>query len=331
MSLKGLLNRGACSEGVVKTVFRQLVRDNPVKVPLIFDGLDEFKHLQSCTENSVAAKIPVSALYLKILQNKLLRGATVLTTSRPNIIFQFPYFDRIARIQECDEKVYKWVDNCCKGAKDNAIETAVKEYIGASSHLLSSCRIPVFCYIVCDFLRSVIMRNNSNGVRLTDVYQRALKFFVFMHHPDCKGKPFTPWQSYSDSDEETLSDLGLLAEKGIEEGRHIFRSEEIEIGTRNCCLLEAIAGENGKREFSFLHPAFQDFRASRKMVRMEPAALKTRVKRYLQSEEESWFLILQFLLGLLHGQPNEAVEGYVECLQESLLSTPTQVNGKLIK
>lgn len=104
MSLKGLLNRGACSEGVVKTVFRQLVRDNPVKVPLIFDGLDEFKHLQSCIENSVAAKIPVSALYLKILQNKLLRGATVLTTSRPNIIFQFPYFDRIAAFRNAMRK-----------------------------------------------------------------------------------------------------------------------------------------------------------------------------------------------------------------------------------
>lgn len=125
--------------------------------------------------------------------------------------------------------------------------------------------------------------------------------------------PFTPWQSYSDSVEETLCDLGLLAEKGIGEERHIFRSEEFEIETRNCCLLEAIAGENGKRQ----------------NVRMEPAALKTRVKRYLQSEKESWFLILQFLLGLLHGQPNEAVEGYVECLKESLLSTPAQVNGKM--
>ena len=68
MSLKGLLNRGACSEGIVETVFRQLV-DNPVKVLLIFDGLNEFKHLQSWTENneagyenSVTAKIPVSAL-----------------------------------------------------------------------------------------------------------------------------------------------------------------------------------------------------------------------------------------------------------------------------
>lgn len=68
MSRKGLLNRGACSEGIVETVFRQLV-DNPVKVLLIFDGLNEFKHLQSCTENneagyenSVTAKIPVSAL-----------------------------------------------------------------------------------------------------------------------------------------------------------------------------------------------------------------------------------------------------------------------------
>ena len=142
MSLKDSLNRGACSEGVVETDFRQLVRDNPVKVLLIFDGLDEFKHLQSCTENnevgyenSLTAKIPVSALYLKILQNKLPRGATVLTTSRPNIISQFPCLDRIARLQEfTDEKVVKWVDNYCKGAKDNAIATAVKEYIGASSH-----------------------------------------------------------------------------------------------------------------------------------------------------------------------------------------------------
>ena len=221
--------------------------------------MDEFKHLQSCTENneadyenSVTAKIPVSALYLKILQNKLLRRATVLTTSRPNIIFQFPYFARIARIQEFTvEKVYKWMDNYCKGAKDNVIATAVKEYIGASSHLLSLCRIPVFCYIACDSLRSVIMRNNSNGVTLTDVCQRALKFLVFMHHPDYKGKPFTPWQSYSDSVEETLSDLGLPAEKGIEEGRHIFRSEEIEIGTRNCCLLEAIAGEMASESSAF--------------------------------------------------------------------------------
>ena len=335
MSLKGLLNRGACSDDIVEQVFQHLV-DNPARILLIFDGLDEFKQRDNLIEsneagfpNSLALEMPVLALYLKLLTNKLLPGATVLTTCRPNVVVQGSYFDRIVHIEEfTDEKVYKWVGISCSETEDSNVAMAVKEYVSSTPHLLSLCRIPVFCYIVCHFLMSLIIQGNLDCVRLTDVYQRALNVFIFMHHPDYKGKPFTPTHPFSNSVEKTLATLGSLAKKGILEDRREFRCEEIDDGMRDCSLLKKIPQRNGEECFIFIHSTLQDFLAARKIVKMPSKVLERRVSRNLQAEKENWFLVLQFILGLLQGQSyRTVVNTFIDYLKKSLLSSST--NGKM--
>ncbi|KAJ7370191.1 NLR, CARD domain containing 5 [Desmophyllum pertusum] len=71
ISLKQLLSLR--SEGSIDNEVFQDMLDNPEKVLLVFDGLDEFKHHESCLEderaqggNSATEEMPFSALYVKL-------------------------------------------------------------------------------------------------------------------------------------------------------------------------------------------------------------------------------------------------------------------------
>ena len=68
----------------------QYILDNSEKVVIVFDGLDEFKYHSHCQDDerpygkNGTKQMPLSALYVKLMTGKLLPGATILTTSRPD-------------------------------------------------------------------------------------------------------------------------------------------------------------------------------------------------------------------------------------------------------
>ena len=150
MSLRELLNRGVPSEGIIEDVFPQLLA-HPERILLVFDGFDDLKDCESCTENreagfenSSTAEIPLSALFLKLLQNKLLRGATLLTTSRSDAITSYvaSLFERTVEIKDfTEENVHQYVDNYYT---DSSEAIRIKEEISSDSDLLSLSCMPVF-------------------------------------------------------------------------------------------------------------------------------------------------------------------------------------------
>ena len=95
LSLRELLTRSAYSprRELDEQVWNYIL-ENPQKVLLIFDGIDEFKfHSEISAEddesqftNSEDEKKPLSALYAKLTTGKLLNGAAVITTTRPTAL-----------------------------------------------------------------------------------------------------------------------------------------------------------------------------------------------------------------------------------------------------
>jgi len=339
ISFRQLLNRTAYSAGQRDDQVFQELLDNPEEILLVFDGFDEFKDHDSCTTNEAARfgngpseKMPLSALYVKLLQGKLLPGATVLTSCRPTVLgsVEVPLFDRTVEIMGfTEEKVQKYVNNYCEG--DSATATQIWEHIYSNLNLLSLCYIPVNCRILCFFLKALIKLCALGSeivtlpTRLTEVYQGALRLFIFTHHPEFRDKPFRGNERFSDSVEKTLTELGSLARKGIAEGRLIFDSEEVS-GMIHCGLLNQLPDSRlspveFKQRFCFIHLTLQEFLAAREITKMEPDDLKEFITS--NTEDPKWHLVIQFVAGLLHGQQhNDAVSSFVKCLHDSSLSNP---------
>lgn len=336
ISLWQLFNRAACMDGPVDHGLFQELLDNPETILLVFDGLDEFRDQGSCTANEAARfgnspteEMPVSALFVKLLQGKLLPDVTVVTSCRPTALesVEVSHFERTVEIMGfTEEKAYKYVNKYCQG--DGHTAARIWEHLSSNLHLLSLCYIPVNCRIFCYFLKELIKPSPPDAgsvilpTRLTDVYLGALRLFVFSHHPEFRDKPFRGNESFSDSVEKTLTDLGSLARRGIEEGRLIFDKEEV-AGMTNCGLLTQLPDARlspveFKQRFSFIHLTLQEFLAAREISKMDPAELKIFITS--NAEDPKWQLVIQFVAGLIHGKKMEAIEGIVSCLHDSLLS-----------
>ena len=338
ISLRQLLNRTAYSIGHKDDQVFQEMLDHPEQILLVFDGLDEFKDHDSCRTNEAARfgnspseEMPLSALYVKLLQGKLLPEATLLTSCRPTVLgsVEVPLFDRTVEIMGfTEEKVEKYVSNYCEG--DSATATRIWEHIYSNLNLLSLCYIPVNCRILCYFLKELIKLCALGSeivtlpTRLTEVYQGALRLFIFKHHPEFRDKPFRGNERFSDSVEKTLTELGSLARKGIAEGRLLFDSEEVS-GMIHCGLLNQLPDSRlspveFKQRFCFIHLTLQEFLAAREIAKMDPDDLKEFITS--NTEDPKWHLVIQFVAGLLQDQQNDAVSSFVKCFHDSSLSNP---------
>ena len=358
--------------------------DNPEKVLLLFDGLDEFKHHENCLEeeqaqgrNNATEAIPFSALYVKLVKGIYLPGATVLTTCRPNVeqsIARLEFDRRVEIVGFTPEKVEQYVhkflkcpcskhsvcsgelvqrksgkktgelfnfhsppeiDNLDQADKFCTYNTVpvgrIWEHISSNLELLSLCYIPVNSFIVCSFLEKLItlddqnLENSALPTTSTEVYDGALRMFIFKHLPEFKGKLLTKEYlmgnaAFSDSIEETLTQVGSLVKTGIEERRLVFDSTEVR-GMENCGLLNRMPDSEitwlqFRSHFCFIHLTFQELLAAREMTKMSLSDLSHFIA--LKVSDPKWHMVIQFVAGLLCGQENEAVNSFVNLLHDSL-------------
>ncbi len=337
ISLKQLVSL-LCPEGSIDDEVFQYMLDNPEKVLLIFDGLDEFKHHENCLEdeqaqggNSSTETMPFSALYVKLVKGNQLPEATVVTTCRPNVVQSVAglQFDRQVEIMGfTPEKVEEYVHKFC--ANDTATVNRIWGHISSNLELLSLCYIPVNSFIVCSLLEKLItLHKQETAITLpttsTQVYEGALRLFIFKHHPEFKGKPLTKDYlmgnvGFTDSIEKTLSQAGSLAKTGIEERRLVFDSMEVQaIG--NCGLFNhmpesEISPFRFNSHFCFIHLTLQELLAAREIAKMDPSNLSDFIAS--NASDPKWHMVIQFVAGLLRGQENKAVNIFVNLLCDSL-------------
>ena len=336
ISLKQLLSR-LYSEGSMDSEVLQHILDNPERVLFVFDGLDEFKYHERILEderahagNSATEEMPFSALYVKLMKGKQLSGATILTTCRPNVVQSVAHlpFDRKVEIMGfTPEKVHKYVLKFC--AHDPETVNRIWGHISSNLELLSLCYIPVNSYIICSFLEKLIKLQQHSGNTLpataTDIYEGALRLFIFNHHPEFKRKLLTKQYllgnvSFPDQVEETLNHVGALAKTGIQERRLMFDSVEVK-GIEDCGLFNRmpdceVLPFKLKSQFCFIHLTLQEFLAAKEIVKMDSGDISNFI--LTNASDPKWHLVIQFVAGLLRGQTHEAVTSFVSLLCDSL-------------
>ena len=323
LSLRDLLTRAETVECLDDSVW-ELVQNEPTKVLLIFDGLDEFSRKENILaqedyKNNVEEKMPVSVLYKKLTAGQLLRGASILTTTRPKALEYVARikFERTVEIRGFTSKnVEDYVEKFsrdCTGAKDK-----IWEHIKSNTILFSLCYIPVNCFLICHCLLQIFLSGSSSQLptKITDIYKMTVKMVFFNHNREKwslnkletlkETHMYEPFENFPEELKEFFNRLGKIALKGIKEGTLLFASSEVS-GLEDCGLLHKLPNLQPKRplndppksQFCFTHLTVQEFFAAKHLVGTE-CQTKGEIERFVRRH-----MVLQFVAGLLKGSSSD--------------------------
>ena len=317
ISLKKFLHFGTrnLSEECFEQIYKEITNE-PKKAILIFDGLDEFRgDTLNCLEqsrntpNDLNSRMAAINLCIKLISGDLLKGATVLVTSRPTAedFYSKLQFDRNVEIIGFTRgKIEEYVKKFCENNKTSEIAPQIWNHIQSSSELSNLCYIPVNCFIVCVTLSDCFINLRSTlPTTLTELYQTAINYCEKYHHRINDGDPIK---------KETLGKLQDMAFHGMENDQLVFDEESFDEQIRNSGLVNSLSNPIFplKTQFCFIHLTMQEFLAAKHATEtFSPAELKKFISDHVRSGK--WHLVLQFIAGLL-GKRIKMEKEYKECL-----------------
>ena len=325
LSLHELLAHAETVQRLDDSVF-EFVQNEPTKVLLIFDGLDEYSRKKDINarkdgltyKNNVEERMPLSVLYNKLAAGKLLRGASILTTTRPKALEYVTHinFQRIVEILGfTSTNVEDYVQRFSKdftGTKEK-----IWEHIRSNANLFSLCYIPVNCFLICHCLLQIFLESSSKQLptKMTDIYKMTVKMVFFKHNREKwsleeleklkKTHMYEPFENFPEELQKTFNRLGKIAFQGIRQGGLLFESSEVS-GLEECGLLhklpdvqsELSLNDPPKSQFCFSHLTVQEFFAAKHLVDTKSnEAIKKFVCLYI--DDGKWQMVLQFVAGLL--------------------------------
>ena len=342
LNLRELLARSETLKYLDDEVWNYIL-ENPTKLLLIFDGLDEFaanseiRKDDSDYRDTEEVKMPLRALYKKIASRKLLDGATVMTTTRPNAVKYVRHLTEIDRTVEVlgftSEKVETYVKHFA-GDDEDAGKT-IWQHISGHINLFSLCYIPVNCFIICHILLVILKHSNSAAqnlpTKLTEIYSIFIKIFFFKRNRDDKNSRSrteldtyirTKFDQLQPENKMVFKPLGEIAFNGIKESMLIFVSSEVK-GLENCGLLHQLPDKPGatpfqprEEQFCFLHLTIQEFLAAKHLTEtMNDEELRKFVTDHI--EDGKWHMVMQFVAGLLGDRTEPPTDMFTDLLPES--------------
>ena len=301
------------------------LQKNPEGVLMLFDGFDEFEHDEKKTKASIYPKgiedeKPLQILYQWLVTGKLLKDASIVTTTRPTALSGIVHlkFDKSFEILGFStEQIKEYIDKFAGDDKE-AGETLWR-HISSNMNLLSLCYIPVNSFIMCSSL-SEIMRFESSGSvtlpsELTTIYKIAVKVFFFKHTKEFRDQHFTRENYLSDNlplaVEEKFKKLGRVAFEGIKEGKLILGGNEVQ-GMGDSALFHRLPDRktdtcNLEPQFCFIHLTIQEFFAARHLASdLDETELRNFVSENIKNGK--WQLVFQFLAGLMEDKVHLPIE-----------------------
>ncbi|XP_044181714.1 nucleotide-binding oligomerization domain-containing protein 1-like [Acropora millepora] len=351
LSLRDLLVQAETVHSLDDAIW-DFIKQEPTKVLLIFDGLDEYSRKEDIkaqegdltNNNCVEEKMPLSVLYNKLAQGKLLRGASILTTTRPTAVkcVRHVRFQRTVEIRGfTSDDVKEYVENFTR-CNPEAMEK-MWEHIKSNINLFSFCYIPMNCFLICHCLLQIILSESSQALptKMTDIYKMTVKMFFFNHNR----KGFSPEElarlksthmdeAFDELPEELqkiFNSLGEIAFKGIGEGRLVFESSEVS-DLEDCGLLhklpdlkrKALDGPS-KSQFCFTHLTVQEFFAAKHLVDTET---DKGIERFVCNHinDGTWQVVLQFAAGLLKSSLRSHI--FIKLLPESTEETENPLSSE---
>ena len=281
-------------------------RYSPEQIIIIFDGLDEFcsnhndyqRYVDQshAYDNDPSISMTAILLFIKIIRGFLLKGATILVTSRPTVsdVYNKMKFDReVEIIGFTSDKIKTYVERFCSDNNNSDLNEKIWNHIESSSEVKNLCYIPVNCYIICATLSSILCDSTTNSplpATLTELYDVACIHFHKNHCPLAK----------RNEECTCIEQLQMLAFKEMEEDNLVFKEELVKNEMKESGLLHClpVAFPRTPKQFCFLHLTIQEFLAAKHIVEMKEIK---EIEEFISFcfKQARWHLVLQFLAGLL--------------------------------
>ena len=345
LNLRDLLDHSEYSTALSEDIWNYILH-NPEQVLVIFDGFDEYSGRTKINEddvpyrNSEEERMPVHLLLKKIVSGKIITGATVLTTTRPNAVscIRSLDFDKTVEILGfTTEQVEDYVQKFTR--KGDKAET-IKQHITSNLNLLAFCYIPVNCYIICSCLLELL--GNTTGftslpTRLTQIYSIAIKMFYFSYddnqyrHDKAEGQPFIlkKFKELSSDVQDVFARLGKIAFDGIKEGKLIFESHEVKDLESNG-LFHRLPDNRDRPlteprpQYCFLHLTIQEFLAAKFLVDTYSSEdLQKFVSDHIQ--DGAWKVVMQFVAGLLAEKGEQSTDIFSNLLPSKTVTEKVEI------
>ncbi|XP_068679899.1 NLR family CARD domain-containing protein 3-like isoform X3 [Montipora foliosa] len=324
LNLRELLTRAETVECLEDGLW-QYIKDNPSRVLLIFDGLDEFSSTpgiardDSRFNNTAEVRMPMGCLYKKIASGKLLQDCTLLTTVRPTAVEDVRelQFDRTVEITGFTfEQVEEFVEKFTRDDDSGKLKEIIWQHISTNINLFSLCYIPVNCFIICHCLLQLINISSDAEhklpVKMTEIYSISVKIFFYKHSrgkyscskTDLGCYMYKRFDELQPEDDEVFKKLGKIAFKGIKSGKLVFESHEVS-GLEDCGLLHRLPDmkprkltQPSRAQYCFTHLTVQEFFAAKHLTDTLP---KDKLQRFVADHVRvgTWKVVMQFVAGLL--------------------------------
>ena len=318
LNLRELLDHSEYSTALSEDYWNY-VRHNPERVLVIFDGLDEYAGRTKIDKDDVPyrnneeERMPVHFLLKKIVSGKILTGATILTTTRPNAVRCTTSLDFDKTVEILGFSTEQVNDYVQKFIKEEDKAETIKQHITSNLNLVAFCYVPVNCFIICCCLLELLGNTGFTSLptRLTEIYSIAVRMFYFSYdddqyrHNKTEGQQFflKPFKELSSPVQKVFKRLGKIAFNGIKEGRLIFESHEVKDLESNGLFHRLPDTKDrplaeGRKQYCFVHLTIQEFLAAKYLVdTLSSKQLQNFVSDHIQ--DGAWKIVMQFVAGLL--------------------------------
>ena len=297
----------------------EYIVNRPKEVMIILDGYDEYSkqdYIAGNLEehpNDARRKMPVAALCSKLIKGKILKGAIVMITSRPDESdkmggIRFKRYVEIAGFSS--EQVKEYIEKYFKNNEN--MKNAVLKHVMNNENLVSFAHIPMLCYLLCFEMEYTLTESENPDdlpVSTTDVYTKLVDIFELKHCAESEYRQKEIPEQFKGPPviKNTLEKLSKLAAKLLVERKPTFDESEME-GDFDAEEVKKLKGSGllycgqpfrtelitTTKHFSFTHLTVQEFLAARWFV-----------KENCVPDEECSNMVFQFMAGVLSREGNE--------------------------
>ena len=332
LTLKEILNFSLVLDdkcNINDSTFEYIVK-HPKEVMIILDGYDEYSQKTTIAENleehhpnCPQCKMQVAALCSKLIKGKILKGAIVMITSRPDESdkmggIRFKRYVEIAGFSS--EQVKEYIEKYFKNNEN--MKNAVLKHVMNNENLVSFAHIPMLCYLLCFEMEYTLAESENPDdlpVSTTDIYTKLVDIFELKHCAESEYRQKEIPEQFKPPPviKNTLEKLSELAAKLLLERKPTFDESEMEgefeleevnklkgSGLLYCGQPFRTAPITTTKHFSFTHLTVQEFLAAGWFV-----------KENRLPDARCSAMVFQFMAGLLSTEGNEQ-------LMEKLIHSP---------